>query len=354
MPYRPGDSWRQKAARTVLNWAARIAAWRHKTNRNIYYLETSGLNALADQVDDYRLFDLVKRSLKIEFYISAIGVWEVLLNSDRQRKEHLLYWAQFNTSPYLLKSPTEIFVDYIVRGAPRKDRYEFWIDRSTSLSIGRVWMRIHRRIDRTIPVDVEQLRERSEAIRGFSRQLKGIVKTTIDKDRTGYEDDFFIQCMNALGDRFPQFALDKSENEELSLLTIVFVFFFVCLGMELDNTPVRKFWQQVEIEDPFDRLEHLIKQHPYIFVRGPILESAKMAQVQISGPKARTRGLIHDSLHSVFCYYADHVISGDNHFRNLRDSTDHSAFKRIIMADEFGKIWKALDNEWSTTKRGSH
>ena len=109
MPYRPGDSWRQRAARTVLNCAARIAAWRHKTNRNIYYLETSGLNALADQVDDYHLFDFVKRSLKVEFYISAIGVWEVLLNSNRQRKEYLLYWAQFNTSPYLLKSPTAPF-----------------------------------------------------------------------------------------------------------------------------------------------------------------------------------------------------------------------------------------------------
>jgi hypothetical protein len=197
-------------------------------------------------------------------------------------------------------------------------------------------------------VDLEQLRERSTAIRDFSKQLKGIVKTTANEGRTGYEEDFFIQCMHALSDRFPQFDLDKTERKELSLLTIVFVFFFVCLGMELDNTAVRRFWHMVRIEDPFDRLEYLIAQHPYIFVRGPILESAKMAHVQIGGPNAKSRGLVHDSLHSVYCYYADHVISGDDHFRDLRDSTDHAAFQRIIMADDFAKVWKKIADERSS------
>ena len=345
MPYKPGNTLRQRSARTVLNLVARSAAWRHKTNRNIYYLETSGINALADQVDDYYLFDLVKRSLKIEFYVSTIGVWEVLLNSDSRRKDYLLYWAQFNTSPYLLRSPTEIFIDYIMSGAPQKDRYEFWIKRSTNLDIGRVWKRIHRRIDRTIPVDVEKLRERSGVIRELSKKLKGIVETTTDKGRTGYEDDFFLQCLHALGDKFPQFDFDKTDSNELLLLTIVFVFFFVCLGTELDNTPVVKFWHNVGIEDPFDRLEHLIALHPFVFIRGPILESAKMAHVQISGPNAKSRGLVHDSLHSVYCYYADHVISGDKHFKDLRDSTDHYAFQRIIMADDFGKTWNAIVNK---------
>lgn len=342
MLFTPGNSLRQHTANIFLNWVARATAWRHKTNRNIYYLETSGLNALADQVTDYHLFDLVKRSLKIEFYISAIGVWEVLLNSNNHRKEHLLYWAQFNTSPYLLRSPTEIFIDYIGRGAPIKDRYEFWNARSTRLDIGRVWKRIHRRIDRTIPVDLDKLRERSAGIRELSKQLKNIVKTTVDEGRTGYEDDLFIQCMRTLSARVPRFDLDEAGNKELLLLTIVFVFFFVCLGMELDNTSVRRFWRKIRIEDPIDRLEHLIAQHPYIFVRGPILQSAKMAHVQIDGPNSRSRGLVHDSLHSVYCYYADHVISGDDHFRDLRDSTDHTAFQRIIMAEDFAKVWHKI------------
>lgn len=325
---------------------ARFAAWRHKTSRNIYYLETSGLNALADQIDNHQLFDLVKRSLKIEFYLSAIGVWEVLLNSDNSRKERLLYWAQFNTSPYLLRSPTEIFVDYILRGSPQKDRYEFWTQRSTSLDIGRVWKKIHLRIDRTIPVDVAELRERSGAIWEFSKKLKSIVRTTIDEGRTGYEEDYFVKCMGAIGKNFSQSSFGKAENRELSLIIVVFVFFFACMGMELDNTPVRRFWKGIGLEDPFDRLQYLIDQQPYLFVRGPIVQSAKMAQIQITGENAKGRGLIHDSLHSVFCYYADQVISGDRHFEDLR-ATDYPALRRIITAKEFGKIWTRLEGELS-------
>ena len=339
MPYSPGDSLRQRAARRLINWAARFAAWRTRTRRNIYYLETSGLNALADQVDDYRLFDYVKRSLKVEFYISAIGVWEVLLNSNKQRKENLLYWAQFNCSPFLLRSPTEIFVDYASNGAPRKDRYSFWLNRETNLEIGRVWKRIHRRIDRTIPVDLDQLKERTSGIRQFSKQLKAIVTSTADKGRTGYEDDFFVRSMDTLSKRFPDLSLDNDENRELTLLSIVFAFFFLCIGMELDNSPIRRFWKETKIEDPFDRLNHLLSACPHLFIRGPILESAKMAETQIGGPNAKSRGLIHDSLHSVYCYYADHLISGDNHFSYLRDSTDHFAFNKIITADEFGAVW---------------
>lgn len=347
MPYRPGDTWRQRAERRILNWAARIAAWRNKTNRNIYYLETSGLNALSDQVDDYHLFDQVKRSLKVEFYISAIGVWEVLLNSDNQRKEYLLYWAQFNCSPYLLRSPSEIYIDYITRGTPKKDRYSFWIQRATSLDIGRVWKRIHRRIDRTIPIDVDQLKERSHGVRRISKKLKAIVTSTTDESRTGYEDDFFMGAMIELKERFPKLSIEEKEDKDLALLSLVFAFFFICIGLELDNSPVREYWKRIGLEDPFDRLEYLIAECPHLFVRGPILESARMAHVQINGPNAKSRGLIHDSLHSVYCYYADHVISADEHFAYLKDSTDYFAFNRIIMAKDFGRVWQKINDNWS-------
>ena len=89
---------------------------------NIYYLETSAVNRLADEVDDFDFLNFLQRALKIDFCVSSVVLWEVLLNSSASRKERLLFWLQSASSSYLLKSPSEILVAYLEAGLPLKDR----------------------------------------------------------------------------------------------------------------------------------------------------------------------------------------------------------------------------------------
>ncbi|MCE7887921.1 MAG: hypothetical protein DYH13_10535 [Alphaproteobacteria bacterium PRO2] len=261
-------------------------------------------------------------------------MWEILLNSDERRRDYLIYWAQFNCSESLLKSPTEIIINYLVQGCPQKDRISFFDAPGTQQQIGETWKKVHGKIDRTIPVDLSALKERSEAIRQLSKKLKSIVN---DMCANGKLDDPFHQVMKtALKNLdFPE----NKENERIFKISLIFLFFIVCIGLELENKAVRDYWEKFSIDDPFDRLDYLVQNHPEILIRGPLLEMAKMAEVQIASDNGQGRGLVHDCFHAIYCYYADNFITGDAHFRVLRDSVPHPAFERIILTEQLEQIW---------------
>ena len=82
-------------------------------------------------------------------------------------QKHCSRWAGICSANYLLKSPSEIVIDFINRGLPRKERLLFAEDPETRLGIGATWKNIHGRIDRTIPVDIEEIRNYSQTIREF-------------------------------------------------------------------------------------------------------------------------------------------------------------------------------------------
>jgi len=106
---------------------------------NITYLDTSGLNYLADNIIDFDFFRFWRETLKIDFCISTVVIWEVLLNSNEKRRDNLIYWAQFNCFEYLLKSPTELFISYLINKCPQNDKKQFWYHRETELDIGNTW-----------------------------------------------------------------------------------------------------------------------------------------------------------------------------------------------------------------------
>jgi len=130
------------------------------------------------------------------------------------------------------------------------------------------------------------------------------------------------------------------KDERLFKISLILLFFIICIGFELENSAVRDYWEKHGIDDPFDRLDFIIENHSQILIRGPILEMAKMAEVQVSAENAQSRGLIHDCFHTIYCYYADNLISGDAHFQALKDHNPHPAFERIILTQQIEKIWK--------------
>lgn len=307
-------------------------------SRTIYYLETSAVNILADKFDDdFEFLKFFQRALKIDFCISSVVIWEVLLNSSDTRKDRLIYWCQFACADYLLKSPSELLVDYLRAGLPKNDKKEFWYDRASSTQIASVWKKIHGRIDRTIPVDVKELSDRTRPLRDLSKMHKSLLEAMTDSGKDGYEKDAFHRCM---GDLLTNLSWSKElsrEKERQFKTALIYVFFMVCLGIDLDNSPVREFWSPIGIaaNEPFERLDFLIQNYPKFFVRGPIAEMTLMVEQQTTVSNSANRGMLLDSLHTIYCYYSDNFVAEDSHFQELHEAKIDKLFDGIIPASKF-------------------
>jgi hypothetical protein len=304
---------------------------------NIYYLETSAVNRLADEVDDFDFLNFLQRALKIDFCVSSVVLWEVLLNSSASRKERLLFWLQSASSSYLLKSPSEILVAYLEAGLPLKDRKAFWYDRASKQNIARVWAKIHRKIERTLLGDLEELKERTAPLRQLSKLHTSLLDAMTDSGQEGYDDDYFHGAMLRLAGSLESDE-DFVKNHERDVKTsLILAFYLVAIGVDLDNSPIQEFWatQHGDVSDPFERLEILISQYPKLFVRGPLAEMSLMMDMQSARSRSVNRGMIHDSLHTIYCYYSDNFVTDDAHFLELQAAGISSLFDGIISAEKF-------------------
>lgn len=307
--------------------------------KSIFYLDTSALNYFADHVNQFDALSSLKQHLGFEFHISSIGLWEILLNSNAKRRDWLIYWGQFNCSNKLLKSPSEIIINYIEAGCPEKGRKLFFDAPFTGQEIGTTWENIHGKIDRTIPVDISALKERSKSIRLLSKSLKSIIESMCDKSSKNYNKDPFHQSMLDVLEKLDMPIELSEESERLMKLSLIFLFFIICIGFELQNETIDIFWEKKKITDPFDRLDYLVENHSRIITRGPIIEMAKMADAQLAMKNSRSRGLMHDCFHTVYCYYSHNLITADSHFESLRDTDNHPVFDGIITTTQVESVW---------------
>lgn len=318
--------------------------------RSIFYLDTSALNFLADNVKDFDFLAGMKEHLQFELFLSPVSLWEVLLNSNEERRDYLIYWAQFNCASKLIKSPSEIIIEYIKQDCPIKDRKIFLDAPYSNMEMAETWENIHGKIGRTIPVDVNELKERSNAIRQLSKSLKRIINDMCDDSHES--DPFHSAMVVALEKLGRSLVLDK-KTERIYKITLIFIFFIICIGFELQNSVVRDFWNVKGIEDPFERLDFMIANYSVLMVRGPVLEMAMMAEAQLQMDNSKSRGLLHDCMHTIYCYYAHNVITSDTHFERLRDDVNHPVFEGIITTSQIQEVWelamKKLTNQSTRT-----
>jgi len=305
---------------------------------NIHYLETSAINVFANELTDFEFNNMLQVSLKFDFCLSSVGIWEILLNSNEEKKEKLIYWAQFNCASYLLKSPAEIFIDYLKAGAPLKDRKKFWFDRESDLQIAKTWKAIHKKIDKTIPVDLEALKNNSEPMRQYSRMHKNIISSMTDVDDRSNDFDYFHRMMLKLEESLKTKFILKDNIEKQIKTSLILSFFFICIGMELDNSPIRNYWKKIKLDDPFDRLEYLIKEIPLSIIRGPIAEMSVMINTQVMMKNSTNRGSLFDALHNLYCYYADNTVSNDIHFTSLKEVTGNKIYEGVVPTEDYLKI----------------
>jgi hypothetical protein len=314
-------------------------------SKHIIYLDTSGLNYLADKVKSFDDFSKIKNHLNFEFYLSPITLWEILLNGNDERKDYLIYWSQFNCANNLIKSPTELILDFIKLDCPLKDRKEFYTDPYTKMDLGITWQNIHRKIDKTIPIDLNELKEKTKPIRDFSKKLKKIITDMCNEEYSNYNNDPFHKAMLKVCNNLDYSDSQISKYEKLIKIALVFLFFIICIGVELQNNLLRAYWKELKIEEPFDKLDYLIDNYPMLLNRGPLVEMAKMADEQLKMSNSKSRGLLHDCFHAIYCYYTDNVITGDEHFKSLRKNEKDTIFSRILMTEEIELIWEETLNK---------
>jgi len=319
---------------------------------SLFYLDTSGLNFFADNVKDFEGFALLKKHLGFELYLSPITLWEVLLNSNESRRDYLVYWAQFNCAPHLVKSPSEIIIQYIQAGCPLKDRKTFFDEPHTKNEMGKTWTSIHKNIKYNLPIDFDELKERTKPMRDLSKKLKSIITDMCNEDYENYAQDPFHLGMQQVLLNLELDKIPSKENERIYKIALIFLYFTVCVGFELQTSVVRDYWENTNIDDPFDRFDYLLEHHPKLMVRGPILEMAIMANVQLSMENSKSRGMFHDCFHSIYCYYSHNFITGDAHFASLKGKHDHHSFEGIIMTDQIIELWKLANEKLTSHLKG--
>lgn len=319
--------------------------------RALHFLETSAVNLFADELNDFDFNHTYREIMEVEFCISPITLWEILLNSDDARKDRLIYWSQFNCANYLLKSPQEIVLDYITDGAPEEDRNDFLADPATKLEIGETWKEIHGKTDRTIPIDLEALKQRSLPLRELSRIYKPTLVSMGRAAREG-KHDVFHGLMLRVRSNLAMEAEQSEGDDRLVKMALILAFLLVCIGVELDNSPVRTFWADKTLEDPFERLDYLVDEVPRSIVRGPLIEMALMFDAQGADGSKPNRGSAFDALQMIYCYYTDNTVSNDPHFLAFRKEESPGIFDRIIPARDYISMLK-LGHKLISEERGS-
>lgn len=300
------------------------------------YLDTSGLNYLNDNLTRTDLNWFAEK--QVELHLSSATIWEILLNSDKDRRESLIYFGQIHCSSKLLKSPSEILIDYLNQGCPKMNRMVFWKDPWSKLDLGKTWENIHGRIDRTIPIETEKIKGFSANIRDLSKKFRSVLTAMTEPEYPNKDTDEFLRISELIAKKnnYHEFENDKIPF----IVSTILVFFLVCIGMDFDKSVIRNYWKQQKIKDPLERLDYLVDEHPKFFVRGPIAEMCKMVEVQIQHNNSKSRGLLLDCFHIIYAYYTDIFFTNDDHFARFRNEIDHVAFKNILTGFEIEELFK--------------
>jgi len=287
-----------------------------------FYFETSAINYFTHNfsINDIIATKHFQNAKGNIYYISPICIYEILLTKDELAKEKLIYCSQNLFHNKLIKSPSEFIVNFVKGGIPS---IEIPYDIHTELKIGEIWEEICLNKNKSIHVDEKYLHSKAEILRKLSKNLYNIInRLTLDitiKDEIFYNQEMINFNFNLLNEEYGPFdEIDK----KIVKISILFVNYIFCIGVDLDPEPYIKFWDNLGIKSPLDRVLFLFKNYKNIFIVGPFYLMATMAYSQISNGQKSNRGLILDCLHSVYLTYVDVFVTNDSHFDKFSDSVD--------------------------------
>lgn len=302
------------------------------------YLETSAFNFMIENVGfpKFELTRAYQRRKGVIFVTSPMLLWEIMLNSDRERADMMLMAAQALFDPVLLGTPTELTIRYLRSAYPRN---VVNYDIRSGLGWTGLWARMTRDFGRTMLYDFPDLVRKSKPIRDVSKNLMSVMEDTphhieiVDLARS-----FVTRISDALRGDLEERGLD----DVTAKFVILYVFLLLLAYADLDGTAAQDFWIEKGFVGELERAEvtQAFVDYPEIFVRGPLLEMAVMAALQFKSGKTN-RGALYDGMHMVYAPHVSAILSNDRAFLSLAQA--HPRYRsKVLHMSEIGIMDVAL------------
>ncbi|MEP7005928.1 MAG: hypothetical protein ABI810_08100 [Sphingomonas bacterium] len=292
---------------------------RFKTSTRLY-LETSAFNYFVDtySLPDLELTRAYQRRKGVIFVTSPTLLWEIMLNTDRERADMMLMAAQALFDPVMLGTPTELTVRYL-RSAYPENVVNY--DITVGSPWAHRWPAMTRDFAHTIDYDFDDLVRRTSSLRAISKNLSSVLEGKDHPAPIVHLSGLFVTTLySSIRDDIETWGMD----ETLAKFVILYAFLLLMAYADLDGTPAKDFWAERGFhgERANEEVTRLFLDYPEIFRQGPLLSMAIMAMLQHAAGIAN-RGALHDGMHMIYAPHVDAIISIDKAFLGLASSSPY-------------------------------
>lgn len=307
---------------------------------NRIYFETSSVNYLSDLVSNNPNFgSLATKKLQLEkgrkWQISNVTLWEIFLTKDESRRYDLFDLSRCLFYDNLICSPEEIIINYIKSGCPVQEM-QYELDSNALFS--KEWSLACKNLDYAFQPDREQLESYTAHLRFMGQYF---IKTS--KGYTLKSFKHLDEVSDKINGAFLKNLFDKlvkhynrpvDENDKIYIgYCLQVVMIILCYGIGFDQPTIENFWNKKKNTEPLERLETAVNQFPSIFFRGPLANITKMIILQSKSKSGR--GMLFDSLQSIYTTYSDLFVTNDHHFLKYKNenTNDPNMLKVISIKD---------------------
>lgn len=291
------------------------------------YLETSAFNYFFENIaiPELELTRAYHKRKGVMFITSPVLLWEIMLNSNRQKADEMLLAAQTLFDPLLLATPTELAVRYLKHAYPNNTvNYSCFSD----VSWAKLWRPMTEDFRRTLNYDYDDLLKKTKPFRDISKNLEHVIAGRV------HGDDVIDTTMQYVCTVYLAIRSDLEVwkvDEITAKFVILYVFLFLVVFADLDGEEVRKFWADKDFHS-LEWVMEVFTDYPEIFLRGPILEMATMSSLQYRS-KNTNRGVLHDGMHMVYAPYVNAILSNDGAFLDLSKKHNFYSGRVVHLSD---------------------
>lgn len=296
----------------------------------IWYLDTSAINYFvkSNSIEDTLATKQLQLNKGREWRISPINLWEILMTSDEQTRNNIIFYCQCLFSKKLLPSPGELIIPYIEQGMPRAEKVRELVSNTT---MARKWKDLVDDRKDILAVDHQELTKRVKLMQAASRDIHKIIKKDdllLESSESFAGTDLYL---SHLVNELPFIKAGEpvtKEDRKLYKVSLYYILLILCAEADLDNKVINDFWLSKGINSTIDRIFYVVRELPTLVHRGPFCLMTYMTIAQAS--EKFSRGLWYDSLHSIYLSYVDKFFTNDDHFKGFRKVVPEGILKMKI------------------------
>lgn len=286
---------------------------------DIWYLETSALNEFMTgrTVQDALATKQFQLDKGRDWRLSPVTIWEILMTSNEQRREDIIYFCQHLFSRELLPSPSELIVPWIEEGMKKTEGPR---NLTSNTAVAETWRDLVDDRRKTFFLDYREFKAKMKRCQSNTKSIYQVIKNgdiIIDSNSNFSGLDYSLcNLVNELP--FVKEGEILPDEEYLAYkVSLFYILFFFCAGADFENYAVDEFWKKRGIKSVQDRIFYVLSELPKLVHRGPFILMSYMTIAQSS--KKHSRGVWYDSLHSIYITYVEKMFTNDGHFKGLRD-----------------------------------